>query len=189
MARRSDPQSYIDYPPRQCTAKSKQTGNRCRHWAVPGKTTCRYHGGLGGGEGNIVHGMYSKRVNQSLQERYEEFLEHTDSISSLNSDIALMRAMMVDVLEETPASPEEREYQMNIFLRYMKDIRTATALKDDIESKFTVSIQTVQVFLNQVLYILQDTITDEQQLQQVIRRLRNIKLLDENKPKLLPNNK
>jgi hypothetical protein len=71
----------------------------------------------------------------------------------------------------------------------MKDIRTATALKDDIESKFTVSIQTVQVFLNQVLYILQDTITDEQQLQQVIRRLRNVKLLDENKPKLLPKNK
>lgn len=29
----------------QCTAKSKQSGERCRQTAVPGSTVCRFHGG------------------------------------------------------------------------------------------------------------------------------------------------
>jgi hypothetical protein len=29
----------------RCTAKSKQTGNRCGRTAIPGGTVCRYHGG------------------------------------------------------------------------------------------------------------------------------------------------
>ena len=28
-----------------CTAKAKTTGNRCTHWAIPGGTVCRFHGG------------------------------------------------------------------------------------------------------------------------------------------------
>lgn len=29
----------------QCTATSRQTGQRCRQTAIPGGTVCRYHGG------------------------------------------------------------------------------------------------------------------------------------------------
>lgn len=32
-------------PERQCTANSKQTGQRCGRYALPGLTVCRYHGG------------------------------------------------------------------------------------------------------------------------------------------------
>lgn len=30
---------------RQCTAKSRTTGNRCKAWAMPGQAVCYYHGG------------------------------------------------------------------------------------------------------------------------------------------------
>jgi hypothetical protein len=29
----------------KCRARSKQTGNPCRQWAIPGGTVCVYHGG------------------------------------------------------------------------------------------------------------------------------------------------
>lgn len=183
-------ESMEKYPPKQCTAMSRQTGQRCKHWCVPGRNVCRYHGGLtpikireNGGESGLMHGMYSSYVNTSLKDTYEEFLEHTDTIDSLNSDIALMRAMMAQTLgSEEPRTAEEREFQTSILLRYMRDIRSAISLKDDLESRFTVSIQTLQVFLNQVLYILQDTIDDEDELNRVISRLRNVKLLDPDAP-------
>ena len=31
--------------PEQCSAKSKQTGKRCKQKAVPGAVVCHYHGG------------------------------------------------------------------------------------------------------------------------------------------------
>ncbi len=39
--------SYQNRP--RCTARSKQTGERCKNTAVPGKTVCRFHGGLSSG--------------------------------------------------------------------------------------------------------------------------------------------
>lgn len=173
-------------PPRQCTAMSKQNKRRCKNWAIPGYTVCKFHGAYGGkGVDGIVNGMYSNKVNISLKERYEEFLEHTDALEGINEDIALMRAMMSDVLSETPTNSEEKQIQMNVFLRYMRDIREATGLKNSIESKFSVSIQTVQIFLNQVLYVLNKNIDDEDTLNRIVGQLRNIKLLDENHPQLV----
>lgn len=38
--------SYVPPPPeRQCTAKSKQSKERCKKWAEPGLDVCRMHGG------------------------------------------------------------------------------------------------------------------------------------------------
>ena len=33
-------------PGRRCQAQSKQTGEQCKYWAVPGALVCRHHGGL-----------------------------------------------------------------------------------------------------------------------------------------------
>ncbi len=55
---------------RQCSAKSKQTGKRCKNFAIKGKTVCRFHGGVSTGpktkEGKqrikkalTKHGLYS----------------------------------------------------------------------------------------------------------------------------------
>jgi hypothetical protein len=36
------------YGSRQCRAKSKRSGQRCRNWALKGLVTCKFHGALGG---------------------------------------------------------------------------------------------------------------------------------------------
>lgn len=43
---------------RRCQARSKRTGQRCGAWAVPGRRTCRHHGGLSRGPKNpaFLHG-------------------------------------------------------------------------------------------------------------------------------------
>lgn len=165
----------------QCTAMSKQTGKRCKNHATPGWNVCRFHGARGGRP--IVNGMYSERVSKSLKETYEQFLDYDNTLECINEDIALMRAMMVDAMSTPAVSIQEKEIQQGIFLRYMKDIRSATALKDDIESKFSVSVQTVQVFLNQVLFILQRNIDDPELLTSIVNQLREIRIVDEDNPK------
>lgn len=165
----------------QCTAMSKQTGCRCKNHATPGWNVCRFHGSRGGRP--IVNGMYSERVNKSLKETYEQFLDYTDTLETVNEDIALMRAMMVDALGTEAKTIQEKKIQQSIFLRYMRDIRDATALKDSIESKFSVSVQTVQVFLNRVLFILQRNIEDPELLDTIVNQLRQIRIVDEDNPK------
>lgn len=165
----------------QCTAISKQTGCRCKNHATPGWSVCRFHGARGGRP--IVNGMYSERVNKSLQETYEKFLDYDDTLECVNEDIALMRAMMVDALGTDCKTIQEKQIQQGVFLKYMRDIRDATALKDSIESKFSVSIQTVQIFLNQVLFILNKNIDDPELLNTIVNQLRQIRILDEDNPK------
>jgi Rad3-related DNA helicase len=48
---------------RQCTAKSKRTGNRCRQWACTGTTVCRMHGGT------------TKQVKRAHQRRLLELVD------------------------------------------------------------------------------------------------------------------
>jgi hypothetical protein len=53
------------FHPRQCTAKSKRSGERCKNYACRGRGTCRMHGGKsprGIGHPNTKHGMYSKGI-------------------------------------------------------------------------------------------------------------------------------
>lgn len=180
MATRSNIKELL---PQQCIAWSKQAQRRCRRYATPGWNVCKIHGSRGGKM--PVHGMYSSKVNVKLQERYEEFLEHTDTLETLTSDIALMRAMMCEVLDTDIGDNEEaKQYRNGLFLRYMKDIRDASALKSNIEDKFSVSIETVQIFLNQVMFMLKKHIEDEDTLFALVNDLRKIKLLDENNPQI-----
>lgn len=79
--------------PNRCTAKSKQSGNRCTKPVVAGRSVCRYHGGLGGRP--IVHGRYSKALG-SLREAYEDsrndptLLELRDTLAVL--DVIVQKA-------------------------------------------------------------------------------------------------
>jgi hypothetical protein len=176
----------------QCTAWSKQNNRRCHNKAVIGYNVCRMHGagnihkGKKGGR-PVEHGMYSNKVNTDLEGLYDEFLDSQDNVSALNDDIALMRAMMITSLKEKSNTPEGKQAQANQFLKYMRDIRYAIELKDDIESKFMVSIETVQIFLNQLIFILKKHIKDEDLLMSIMEDMRKVKLLDQDtsQPRLL----
>lgn len=72
----------------QCRAHSKQTGERCRLWAVPGYPVCRFHGAGGvapkpisprgktppGNQNARKHGAYSPRLAPEEQTKYEGML-------------------------------------------------------------------------------------------------------------------
>jgi hypothetical protein len=74
---------------KRCHAKSKQTGEQCRNWAVTGYSVCRFHGAGGrpkipkpvggkvpkGNNNARKHGAFSPRLLPDEQPVYEQFLE------------------------------------------------------------------------------------------------------------------
>lgn len=166
----------------KCTAH-KQNGEPCNNSAVPGYTVCRFHG-AGGGK-PIKSGIYSSKVRKSLEESYQDLMDNVDQLTELNDDIALLRALMIDTLKEEPQNEAARTKQMMLALKFMNDIRATVKLKDEIDSKYTVPIETIHIFLNQLIWILKQTISDQTLLNHVLEQLRGIKLLDYNHPQLI----
>lgn len=64
---------------RRCTARSKQRGERCKLYAVPGKTVCRFHGGRSTGpkapavkHGNDTLDALKERLLRRLRAQAED---------------------------------------------------------------------------------------------------------------------
>ena len=96
-------------PGRQCKARSKRTGERCKRAAVPGKRVCYYHGGASTGprtpEGRercslaaMVHGAYVEKVLDEREQRlYDGFLAKMREDFDLNrssDEVAVLMAAM-----------------------------------------------------------------------------------------------
>lgn len=100
----------------QCTAKSKQSGDRCKRHASPGHNVCHIHGGKtpsGMALPQTKHGRYSKHLPTRLGERYEAALSDPDLLA-LRDEIALTDAEVARILdsldEEPPEDLEERKH-------------------------------------------------------------------------------
>ena len=65
----------------QCTAKSKQSGQRCRRNAVPGKDKCYIHGGRTPSK----HGAYSKKTKPVIETNIPD--EYSNDLIKVNEDI------------------------------------------------------------------------------------------------------
>lgn len=165
----------------KCTAHNKR-GEPCQNEAVPGWNVCRFHGAGGGAP--MKTGLYSSKVRKSLQESYQDLMNNVDQLTELNDDIALLRALMIDTLKEEPKNEAERTKQLMLSLKFMNDIRQTVKLKDEIDSKYTVPIETIHLFLNQLIWILKQNITDDKLLNHILEQLRGVKLLDYNHPQL-----
>ena len=79
----------------QCTAKSKQTGERCKRPATPGMKVCYYHGGAkgtGAPKGNtntVKHGFYSNALTGEERDTYHELIRVAPV--GLADEIAILR--------------------------------------------------------------------------------------------------
>lgn len=85
----------------QCTAMSKQTGQRCKRAVTPGRTVCHYHGGAtprGVALPQFKTGRYSKALPDRLAARYEEAASDPNLLA-LREDIALLDSRLEDVLK------------------------------------------------------------------------------------------
>lgn len=84
----------------QCTAKSKQTGQRCKNAASPGRTTCRFHGGhtpRGIASPQFRHGKYAQDLPVRLLATYQASLAD-ELLLSLKHEIAAVDARVCDLL-------------------------------------------------------------------------------------------
>lgn len=85
--------------PNQCTANSKRTHQRCGRYAVPGRTTCKFHGGktpVGIANPSFKHGRYSKHLPKNYGESYAEAMNDPE-ILNLRSALALNEARIVEL--------------------------------------------------------------------------------------------
>ena len=86
--------------PQRCTAKSKQSGERCKNWASVGMKVCHIHGGKtprGMAAPAFKNGRYSKHLPTRLTERYEASLKDPELLE-LKNEIALIDSRLEDLL-------------------------------------------------------------------------------------------
>jgi hypothetical protein len=89
----------------QCTATSKQSGERCRRHAVPGKRVCVMHGGrsrAGTSHPGFKDGRFSKVLPARLAERYRASVADPELLS-FRADISAIDARIEDVLHRLDA--------------------------------------------------------------------------------------
>lgn len=84
----------------QCTAKSKQSGQRCKRHATPGMNVCVIHGGksLKGAASPVFKtGTHSKYLPARMVAAYQAALNDPELLD-LNQSIALIDARLMDLL-------------------------------------------------------------------------------------------
>lgn len=85
----------------KCTAKSKQSGERCKRWPTVGGTVCKFHGGAslqGIASPQFKTGRYSKYLPTKLAESYHIAIEDPELLS-LRHEIGMVDAYVSDQLE------------------------------------------------------------------------------------------
>lgn len=98
----------------QCTANSRQTGERCKLPPVPGRKTCRFHGGrnaVGLAAPNLKNGKYSKYLPARLLSIYEESIEDP-RLLDLSNDISLVDARLADLLKRVDTGESGEAWQL-----------------------------------------------------------------------------
>jgi hypothetical protein len=93
----------------RCKARSKQTGERCKAWAAPGREVCRHHGGKtprGLASPSFKHGLYSKWAAPDLAVKLAELEEARDRLADLSEVLPVLHALLQTALGngDTPAA-------------------------------------------------------------------------------------
>lgn len=89
----------------RCGAKTRTSGEPCKNPAL-GNGRCRFHGGRAGRP--VVHGRYSAAHAAKLTERIEAHRED-ERPKDLSDEVALLRALLSDLLDRFTRSPNATE--------------------------------------------------------------------------------
>jgi len=135
---------------RQCHAKSKQTGRRCKRIAAPGKRVCYMHGANAGPpKGNLnalIHGIYVKRVldeqEQEVHDAFVKALRHDFQLNNSSDEVSAQMAAMA-FLQYERAIKQGNAKAADIFdtmvLRHLKSLK---ATKISREGEKTTKLKT-----------------------------------------------
>jgi hypothetical protein len=90
----------MDGRKRQCTARSKRSGEQCKRLASVGHNVCAMHGSKtprGPAHPSYKHGKHSKVLPQRMRQDYERAIAD-EELMSLRSEIAVLDARITDLL-------------------------------------------------------------------------------------------
>ena len=96
----------------QCTAKSKQSGERCKRHAAHGKKVCAIHGGKtpsGIASPHYKGRGHSDYLPKRLKARYEQSIGDPDLLN-LNAEIALTDTRIAELLENLETGDVEHRW-------------------------------------------------------------------------------
>ena len=128
-------------PSRQCTAKSKQSGVRCKRIAAPGKRVCYMHGARGGApKGNLnamIHGAYVQRIlNEQEQEIHDTFIKAlrrdfqlNDSSDEVSAQMAAM-AFVQYVRAVKAGNAKAADTYDGMVLRHLKSLKATKIARE-----------------------------------------------------------
>lgn len=142
---------------KRCTAKSKQTGQRCKRPVTPGYRVCYYHGANpknhGGcppekAKGNLnalKHGFFAKRIlNEEEQRLFDEIVAqlHDDFVLNNSSDLIAVETMGLALVQLSRAMKGGNVQAAETFDRMVRShLRDLKATKIAREGE-TVSLKT-----------------------------------------------
>ncbi len=98
---------------RQCTARSKRSGQQCRKHAMRGRDVCLAHGGKtprGAASPHFKTGRYSRSLPGHLVAAYKR-ARHDPQLLSLREEIALTDAMIAELLAQLDDDSPEHTYR------------------------------------------------------------------------------
>ena len=135
-------------PELQCTAKSKQTGERRKRDVTPGKRVCYYHGGASTGPktakgkarvalNNLKHGIFANRIlDEEERETFDAIVARIQSDFSLNdsSDTIAVEALAMACLRLSRAikadDADAAERWDRIVRSHMKDLKATKIVRE-----------------------------------------------------------
>ena len=155
---------------RQCQAKSRHTGKRCKRWALIGARTCQFHGGRTA-QNRVVPTdhlpmFYAKVLNKTITEIVEQQLE-SDPAEQVGvfEELALVRVHAQQAVALYNAATEGDEVKSETVMAagsLMVDVlqtvadfaKTASTISSQQAGKF--SIHNLRHVINQIVRIAYD---------------------------------
>lgn len=133
----------------RCTARSKQTGERCKRRVTPGYRVCYYHGAnpknRGGcppekAKGNLnglKHGFFAKRIlNEDEQRLFDDIVAqlHQDFVLNESSDVIAIEAMGLALVQYSRAMEAGNAQAAETFDRmvrsHLKDLKATKLARE-----------------------------------------------------------
>lgn len=107
----------------QCTATSKQSGERCKRAAADGSSKCYIHGGKtprGADSPNLKHGRYSAYLKDSLKSKLDD-VQAGDPLDLL-PELEVQRVLLSDYLSRFQVGGNPTNFDIDFMVKWSAEI-------------------------------------------------------------------
>ena len=160
---------------RGCRAMAKATKKQCELPANENYEVCRKHGANSTGR-PVLHGKYSKYLNNTVQKKHEEFLKDKD-LKDLTEEVTLLRAAMADFFSKKPDGSFDVT-ELAVIKGMCESIAKIHKTDQEIKhgKKYTLDIKDAENIISQIVYIMKTEVEDEVTRKRIAKKMNSIKM-------------